>query len=45
MQHGQPLQVVDMGETMIDEETFDDYLQELSEVYTADKVRILEAVY
>lgn len=38
-QHGQPLQVIDMGETMIDEETFDDYIQEMRQVYTAEKVR------
>ena len=43
MQHGQPLRVVDMGETMLDEETFDDYLQELSEIYTADKVCYVHA--
>lgn len=37
-QHGSPLQVVDMGETAIDEETFDEYLEEIREHYTADKV-------
>lgn len=28
-----------MGETAIDEETFNDYLEEMREHYTADKVR------
>lgn len=37
-QHGNPLQVVDMGQTALDEETFDDYLAEMREQYTADKV-------
>ncbi|KAH8114642.1 DUF862-domain-containing protein [Phellopilus nigrolimitatus] len=35
--HGKPLQVVDMGETAIDEDTFNDYLQEMNDVYTVDK--------
>lgn len=38
-QHGQPLQIIDMGETAIDEETFNEYLEEMREHYTADKVR------
>ena len=41
LQHGQPLQVVDMGETMIDEETFNDYLHELRDIYTADRYHLL----
>ncbi|KDR82390.1 hypothetical protein GALMADRAFT_237672 [Galerina marginata CBS 339.88] len=40
--HGQPLQVVDLGETAIDEETFNDYLQEIREHYTTDKYHLLE---
>ncbi|KAJ3574479.1 hypothetical protein NP233_g1745 [Leucocoprinus birnbaumii] len=36
--HGQPLQVIDMGETGIDEETFQEYLDSMREHYTADKV-------
>ncbi|THH11667.1 hypothetical protein EW145_g508 [Phellinidium pouzarii] len=40
--HGEPLQVVDMGETAIDEDTFNDYLQEMSAVYTADKYHLLD---
>ncbi|KAI0688955.1 PPPDE putative peptidase domain-containing protein [Earliella scabrosa] len=36
--HGTPLQVIDMGETAIDEETFDEYLAEIRDHYTADKV-------
>lgn len=37
-QHGRPLQIVDMGETAIDEETFNEYLEEMRQHYTADKV-------
>ncbi|KAI5122453.1 hypothetical protein M0805_008764 [Coniferiporia weirii] len=40
--HGRPLQVVDMGETAIDEDTFNDYLQEMNAVYTADKYHLLD---
>lgn len=28
-----------MGETALDEETFDEYIQEMRQHYTADKVR------
>ncbi|PPQ86324.1 hypothetical protein CVT25_005625 [Psilocybe cyanescens] len=35
--HGQPLTVVDMGETSLDEETFNEYLDEMRQHYTADK--------
>ena len=38
LQHGRPLQIVDVGETAIDRETFDEYLQEMRVLYTADKV-------
>jgi hypothetical protein len=38
MQHGAPMQVLDMGETSIDEETFIEYLEEMRSHYTADKV-------
>ncbi|KAG9102103.1 hypothetical protein FRC06_002319 [Ceratobasidium sp. 370] len=37
--HGQPLQMIDFGETAIDEDTFNEYLSEIREHYTADKVR------
>lgn len=37
--HGQPVQVLDMGETALDQETFNDYLTEMRTHYTADKVR------
>jgi hypothetical protein len=30
--------VIDMGETALDEETFNEYLAEMREHYTADKV-------
>ncbi|KAJ7459714.1 PUL domain-containing protein [Mycena latifolia] len=37
--HGQPLQIVDLGETAIDEETWEEYLEDMRDHYTADKVR------
>jgi hypothetical protein len=37
--HGQPLQIFDLGETGIDQDTFNEYLEEMREQYTADKVR------
>ncbi|KAI0688322.1 DUF862-domain-containing protein [Cytidiella melzeri] len=40
--HGQPLQVVDMGETAIDEATFHEFLDEMREHYTADKYHLLD---
>jgi desumoylating isopeptidase 1 len=39
LQHGRPHQVVDMGETALDEGTFNEYIQEMRQMYTADKVR------
>ncbi|ELU42231.1 ATP-dependent RNA helicase DHX8 [Rhizoctonia solani AG-1 IA] len=36
-QHGQPLQIADFGETAIDEDTFNEYLDDIREHYTADK--------
>ena len=36
--HGSPLQILDMGPTSIDGDTFDDYIAEMREHYTADKV-------
>ena len=32
-----------MGETAIDEETFNEYLNEISEHYTADKVSVIHS--
>ncbi|KAL4250786.1 DeSI family protein [Abortiporus biennis] len=40
--HGKPLQVIEMGETAIDEETFDEYINEMREHYTADKYHLLD---
>ncbi|KAI0821985.1 DUF862-domain-containing protein [Trametes gibbosa] len=40
--HGQPLQVVDMGETAIDEDTFNEFLEEMRQHYTADKYHLLD---
>lgn len=40
LQHGQPLHVIDMGETAIDEATFEEFLDEMREHYTADKVSL-----
>ncbi|KAJ4481957.1 PPPDE putative peptidase domain-containing protein [Lentinula aciculospora] len=36
--HGNPLHIVDLGTTAIDEETFNEYLEEMREHYTADKL-------
>ncbi|KAF7985602.1 hypothetical protein HWV62_3907 [Athelia sp. TMB] len=40
--HGQPHQQFDMGETMLDEDTFNEYLAEMREHYTADKYHLLD---
>jgi hypothetical protein len=32
------MQVINMGETALDEATFNEYLEEMKEHYTADKV-------
>ncbi|TFK52400.1 DUF862-domain-containing protein [Heliocybe sulcata] len=40
--HGRPLQVVDMGETAIDEGTVEEYLTEMRDHYTADKYHLLD---
>jgi hypothetical protein len=42
--HGNPLQILDMGETFIDKDTFNEYIQEMREHYTADKYHLLGAV-
>ncbi|KAF8904094.1 DUF862-domain-containing protein [Gymnopilus junonius] len=39
--HGTPLEVIDMGETLLDEDTFNEYLQEIRQHYTADKFHLL----
>ena len=39
-QHGTPIEVIDVGETALDEDTFDEYLTEIKEHYTADKVNL-----
>jgi hypothetical protein len=36
--HGSPFQSLDMGQTSIDEDTFNDYITAVREHYTADKV-------
>ncbi|EJC98000.1 DUF862-domain-containing protein [Fomitiporia mediterranea MF3/22] len=40
-QDGQLVQVIDMGETTIDEETFNDYIKEMNSIYTADRYHLL----
>ncbi|KAJ7645496.1 PPPDE putative peptidase domain-containing protein [Mycena polygramma] len=40
--HGQPLQIVDLGETAIDEETWQEYLDEMRDHYTVDKYHLLD---
>ncbi|KZT73971.1 DUF862-domain-containing protein [Daedalea quercina L-15889] len=40
--HGKPLHMIDIGETAIDEDTFNEYLAEISQHYTADKYHLLD---
>ncbi|KAF8636584.1 hypothetical protein AX17_003395 [Amanita inopinata Kibby_2008] len=40
--HGAPLHVLDMGETFIDEDTFNDYIREVREHYTGVKYHLLD---
>ncbi|KAL4073110.1 putative DUF862-domain-containing protein [Scleroderma yunnanense] len=39
--YGRPLRVVDMGETAIDEETFEQYIMAMREQYTLDKYHFI----
>jgi hypothetical protein len=40
--HGRPLQVLSMGETAIDPETFDEFIDGLRDRFTAEKYHLLE---
>ncbi|WWC66710.1 uncharacterized protein I206_100614 [Kwoniella pini CBS 10737] len=40
--HGPPLHIIDVGETHIDEETFNEYLSSLGEMYTPSKYHLIE---
>ncbi|KAI8346380.1 PPPDE putative peptidase domain-containing protein [Choanephora cucurbitarum] len=40
--HGQPLQVIDIGETHLPEEVVTDYINSLRSVYTAEKYHLLD---
>ncbi|KAH9969699.1 PPPDE putative peptidase domain-containing protein [Russula dissimulans] len=40
--HGQPQQILDMGETALDEQIFEEYLAEMRGHYTADKYHLLD---
>ncbi|KAG8930703.1 hypothetical protein FRC02_003758 [Tulasnella sp. 418] len=40
--HGRPLKIEDMGETMLDEETFMEYINEVQEIYTGEKYHLLD---
>ena len=40
-QHGHPVPITDVGETALDEEIFEEYLTEMRDHYTADKVCFL----
>jgi hypothetical protein len=40
--HGQPQQVIDCGETQIDEATFNEYLLSMQDVYTANDYHLIE---
>ena len=37
-QHGQPLQIIKMGETALEEQIVEEYLAEMRDHYTADRV-------
>jgi hypothetical protein len=38
IQHGQPTSILDIGETALDEQIFEEYIEEMRGHYTADKV-------
>ncbi|KAL4258141.1 DeSI family protein [Pleurotus pulmonarius] len=40
--HGTPLRVIDMGETSLDEATWNEYLDDMRDHYTADKYHLLD---
>ncbi|WVR03495.1 hypothetical protein IAU60_000486 [Kwoniella sp. DSM 27419] len=40
--HGPPLHKIDMGETHLDEETYNEYIQSLGEMYTPTKYHLIE---
>lgn len=40
--HGQPQQIIDCGQTHIDEATFNEYLLSMQDVYTADVYHLIE---
>ncbi|KAL0581184.1 hypothetical protein V5O48_000874 [Marasmius crinis-equi] len=40
--HGSPLHIVDLGTTDIDEDTFNEYLLEMKDHYTAEKYHLLD---
>ena len=40
--HGQPLQIIDCGTTHIDQDTFQEYLGNLQEMYTADAYHLID---
>ncbi|KAG7088268.1 hypothetical protein E1B28_012282 [Marasmius oreades] len=40
--HGSPVQIVDLGTTDIDQDTFNEYLAEIKEHYTAEKYHLLD---
>lgn len=40
--HGQPVQVIDCGNTEIDQDTFNDYLLSLQDLYNPDAYHLIE---
>ncbi|KAJ7212262.1 PPPDE putative peptidase domain-containing protein [Mycena pura] len=40
--HGQPLQILDLGTTSIDQATWEEYLEDMRNHYTADKYHLLD---
>lgn len=42
LQHGTPQQIIDVGETHIDAETFQEYLSSVSELYTPSAYHLMD---
>lgn len=40
--HGQPVQIIDCGNTEIDQDTFNDYLLSLQDLYNPDAYHLIE---
>lgn len=40
--HGTPVQIIDVGETYIDQDTFEEYLASVAEVYTPQAYHLMD---